>query len=128
MNYLAALASVCFALSGTDSFAECPAGYPAGFPCIRGGTPISVPTEAAQPVVPNEFYVLRYGESARTLFDTLLSEASDAAWVAESQAEAEEAGGLRYRALLRKSDQAVSISVLSRPEGSYLLVVKSLPK
>ena len=127
MNSLAALTSVCLAICGGDSFAECPTGYPAGFPCVSGGTPISVPTPAAQPVVPNEFYVLRYGEAARTLFDTLLCEASNAAWVVESRTEAEEAGGLRFRALLRKSEQAVSISVLSKPEGSYLLVVKNLP-
>ena len=50
------------------------------------------------------------------------------AGVVETQSEAEEPGGLRYRALLRKSEQAVSISVVSKPEGSYLLVVKRLSK
>jgi hypothetical protein len=128
MNYLAALASICLVLSGTDSFAECPAGYPKGFPCIPGGVSISVPAPAEQPVAPNEFYVLRYDKAAKTLYDMLLSEAFDAAWVAESRSEAEEPGGRRFRALLRNPAQAVSISVVSRPEGSYLLVVKGLPK
>ena len=45
------------------------------------------------------------------------------AGVVETQSEAEEPGGLRYRALLRKSEQAVSISVVSKPEG---LVPRSL--
>jgi len=125
---LATLITICLAVSSGDAIADCPAGYPESFPCISGGTFISVPSPAAQPVVPNEFYVLRYDQAARALFSSLLNEASNAAWVVETQSEAEEPGGLRYRALLRKSEQVVSISVVSKPEGSYLLVVKGAPK
>ena len=114
--------------NGVDAIPDCPVGYSQGFPCISGGTFVSVPSPAAQPVVPNEFYVLRYDQAARALFGSLLNEASNAAWVVETQSEAEEPGGLRYRALLRKSEQAVSMSVVSKPEGSYLLVVKEPPK
>ena len=125
---LPTLIAICLSVYGGDAIADCPAGYPEGFPCISGGTFISVPSPAAQPVVPNEFYVLRYEQAARALFGSVLNEASNAAWVVETQSEAEEPGGLRYRALLRKSEQAVSISVVSKPEGSYLLVVKRLYK
>ena len=125
---LPTLIAICLAVCGGDAIADCPAGYPEGFPCIDGGTFISVPSQAGQPVIPNEFYVLRYDQAARALFGSVLNEASNAAWVVETQSEAQEPGGPRYRALLRKSEQAVSISVVSKPEGSYLLVVKRLPK
>ena len=62
------------------------------------------------------------------LFGSVLNEASNAAWIVETQSEAQEPGGPRYRALLRKAEQAISISVVSKPEGSYLLVVKRLSK
>ena len=114
--------------NGVDAIPDCPVGYSQGFPCISGGTFVSVPSPAAQPVVPNEFYVLRYDQAARALFSSVLNEASSVDWVVETQSEAQELGGPRYRALFRKSEQAVSISVMSKPEGSYLLVVKRLPK
>ena len=114
--------------NGVDAIPDCPVGYSQGFPCISGGTFVSVPSPAAQPVVPNEFYVLRYDQAARALFSSVLNEASSVDWVVETQSEAQEPGGPRYRALFRKSEQAVSISVMSKPEGSYLLVVKRLPK
>ena len=120
--------TICLAGYGGDAIADCPVGYPQGFPCISGGTFISVPSPAAEPVVANEFYVFRYDQAARALFGSVLNEASNAAWVVQTQSEAEEPGGLRYRALMRKSEQAVSISVVSKPEGSYLVVVKRLPK
>ena len=125
---LATLITICLAGFGGDAIANCPPGYPEGFPCISGGTFISVPSPAAQPVVPNEFYVFRYDQAARALFGSVLNEASNAAWIVQTQSEVEEPGGLRYRALLRRSEQAVSISVVSKPEGSYLLVVKRMPK
>ena len=125
---LPTLIAIWIAVYGGDAIADCPVGYPDGFPCVSGGTFISVPSPAAQPVVPNEFYVLRYDQAAKALFGSVLNEAANAAWVVEAQSEAEEPGGLRYRALLRRSEQAVSISVVSKPEGSYLLVVKRLPK
>ena len=128
MKFLPTLIAICLAVYGGDAIADCPVGYPDGFPCVSGGTFISVPSPAAQPVVPNEFYVLRYDQAAKALFGSVLNEAANAAWVVEAQSEAEEPGGLRYRALLRRSEQAVSISVVSKPEGSYLLVVKRLPK
>ena len=128
MKSLPTLIAICLAVYGGDAIADCPVGYPDGFPCISGGTFIPVPSPAAQPVVSNEFYVLRYDQAARALFDSVLNEASNASWVVETQSEAGEPGGLRYRALLRKSEQAVSISVVSKPEGSYLLVVKEPPK
>jgi len=84
--------------NGVDAIPDCPVGYSQGFPCISGGTFVSVPSPAAQPVVPNEFYVLRYDQAARALFGSLLNEASNAAWVVETQSEAEEPNGLRYRA------------------------------
>ena len=122
------LIAICLVVYGGDAIADCPAGYPEGFPCISGGTFIPVPSPAAQPVVPNEFYVFRYDQAARALFGSVLNEASNAAWIVQTQSEVEEPGGLRYRALLRRSEQAVSISVVSKPEGSYLLVVKRMPK
>ena len=79
-------------------------------------------------MAPDEFYVLRYEQAARALFGSVLNEASNAAWVVQTQSEAEEPGGPRYRALMRKAGQAFSISVVSKPEGSYLLVVKERPK
>ena len=125
---LPTLITICLAVCGGGAVADCPGGYPEGFPCIDGGTFISVPSQAGQPVIPNEFYVLRYDQAARALFSSVLNEASSVDWVVETQSEAQEPGGPRYRALFRKSEQAVSISVMSKPEGSYLLVVKRLPK
>ena len=62
--------------NGVDAIPDCPVGYSQGFPCISGGTFVSVPSPAAQPVVPNEFYVLRYDQAARALFGSLLNAAS----------------------------------------------------
>jgi len=93
---LATLITICLAGFGGDAIANCPPGYPEGFPCISGGTFISVPSPAAQPVVPNEFYVFRYDQAARALFGSVLNEASNAAWIVQTQSEVEEPGGLRY--------------------------------
>jgi len=125
---LPTLIAICLAVCGGDAIGDCPAGYPEGFPRIDGGTFISVPSQAGQPVIPNAFYVLRYDQTASALFGSVLNEASNAAWIVETQSEAQEPGGPRYRALLRKAEQAISISVVSKPEGSYLLVVKRLSK
>ena len=125
---LPTLIAICLAVCGGDAIGDCPAGYPEGFPRIDGGTFISVPSQAGQPVIPNAFYVLRYDQTASALFGSVLNEASNAAWIVVTQSEAQEPGGPRYRALLRKAEQAISISVVSKPEGSYLLVVKRLSK
>ena len=111
-------------LAGSVHGADCPANYPADFPCITGGTSAGLPVLQRSSSGPKEVISLAYRQDPLDLFNTILARAQAQGWIVSARSEGREGGSLRYRAGFEKGKAGWSIVVFGPPGKATFQLTK----
>ena len=118
--------SILFALllvSTSVEARDCPAAYPADFPCLPGGREFDFESVRGALPAGSSRVVMQYAGPPKNRYDEVLASAAALGWTVQSREDAQEMDGTRYRATFKKAERVISISVFGGPGAALLLVV-----